>query len=365
MLRLGNDRQSFRHVGMGGASRVLLRVVGPPYYSLLRAIEDGDNSAAPRAYVQQGSRVWVQLGYAHPLADHIQPAPNQLLLIGPPHRWTYLDEARFHDIYEVLEFSLLHAAAPWKESDFKGRIRVPLRLASGGPAEAGELWVLEDEGVTQLDSLVSAWDDVLISRLAFAVVENDGRQTVVLRARPSREPPPVLVLRGVAYRSYLKLPNLFLPIGRRLHPPLRRDAVARRLAPDRKLLTWLAPTDDGGFAPRSLPDDAFRPLSDWVDYVLDHEAEALEAWVASMRFNFEPFVCHEQPPPGGEKALYKNQPLRDRMPEPVGRENETPQAGQGAKKTLSKERPPDATAAPLVVESIRTSPPGALEQRLR
>src|SRR5438034_6218914 len=45
MLRLGNDRQAFRMVAGGSDSALsthhsaLLRVIGPPYYSLLRAID--------------------------------------------------------------------------------------------------------------------------------------------------------------------------------------------------------------------------------------------------------------------------------------------------------------------------------------
>src|SRR5262249_6008681 len=40
VLRLGNDRQSFRQLASDDAKRTLLRVVGPPYYALLRAAED-------------------------------------------------------------------------------------------------------------------------------------------------------------------------------------------------------------------------------------------------------------------------------------------------------------------------------------
>src|SRR5262249_27386633 len=39
ILRLGNDRQSFRYLGDGEATSALLRVYGPPYYSLLQALE--------------------------------------------------------------------------------------------------------------------------------------------------------------------------------------------------------------------------------------------------------------------------------------------------------------------------------------
>ncbi len=52
ILRLGNDRQQFRWLESktgDGDGRGLLRVAGPPYYSLLRAI-DRNGQAAPRAY---------------------------------------------------------------------------------------------------------------------------------------------------------------------------------------------------------------------------------------------------------------------------------------------------------------------------
>ncbi|MGI9470674.1 MAG: hypothetical protein ACR2NZ_04010, partial [Rubripirellula sp.] len=37
MMRLGNDRQSFRYIVDDGVPKTLLRVVSPPYYTLLRA----------------------------------------------------------------------------------------------------------------------------------------------------------------------------------------------------------------------------------------------------------------------------------------------------------------------------------------
>src|ERR1043166_2887823 len=40
ILRLGHDRQSFRWFESGGTRRALGRVIAPPYYSLLRALDD-------------------------------------------------------------------------------------------------------------------------------------------------------------------------------------------------------------------------------------------------------------------------------------------------------------------------------------
>jgi hypothetical protein len=302
ILRLGNDRQSFRWLeDAGGEARSLLRVVGPPYYSLLRAIDRGGKGGAPAAFVERAPRVWVELGYSHPLAAHVKPPDGKLLLLQPPRRWTLLDDAPFRDVYDILEFTLPAAPAPRADAPPQARIRVTPTLSPGGPTDGAELWVLRD-GVEELNRFVQNADDHLLGRLAFAVGERDGRTTVVVRVRQSRQTPPVLVLRADAYKQYLKLPNLFVPAGTRLRPPLRRDAVRKLLADDPDRLTWLAPGADGSFTPESLPENAFRPLSDWVDYVLDRDREELRAWVQASQFDFEGFVCPDDGPARPKKS---------------------------------------------------------------
>ncbi len=328
VLRLGNDRQGYRWLeDPRGKSpgRALLRVVGPPYYSLLRAI-DRDGQAAPIAYVEQAPRVWVQLGYRHPLADHVKPPQGKLLFLRPPRRWAYVEDAPFHDIYDVLEFSLPAQKAPWREGELGRRLTVPLRLTRGGSADVAELWVLRDNPVEQLDELVRGAEDALLDRLVFAVGEKDGQKTIVLRVRPSKQAPPAVVVNAVEFCHFQRMPNLFLPVGTRLHPPLRRDAVRRHLADDPIQVTWLYPAPDGGFTPESLPETAFRPLSDWIDYVLEHDHEPLQAWIESTRFDFEPFVCDEdgagdrpKKSPRDQRAKVSTRPAGARTGEGKGR----------------------------------------------
>jgi hypothetical protein len=301
VLRLGNDRQAYRWLDdTQGKSpgRALLRVVGPPYYSLLRAIDRDGHASAPIAYVEQAPRVWVQLGYEHSLGEQIKAPAGQVVLLRPPRRWTVIPDGPFHDIYEVLEFALPGQETRWKGADLGRRLTVPLRLTLGGADDTAELWVLRENAVEQVDQLVREADDVLLAQLAFAVGERECERIIVLRARPSRQPVPALELNAVAYRQHQqRVPNLFIPIGTRLSPPLRRDAVRRTLADDPAVVTWLAPTTEGGFRPESLPESAFRPLADWVDYVLDHDHEPLQAWLESARFEFELFVCDEDERP--------------------------------------------------------------------
>jgi hypothetical protein len=355
MLRLGNDRQGFRILGDDASEFALLRVIGPPYYTLLRAL-DADR-AGPRAFVERAPQVWVQAGYTHPLVEQLKPADGQWLLLRSPNEWRTVSDSPFNDIYGVLEFALPAAPVQWQERQPEARIRVPLQLVPASSTAAAELWVLRDRGFEQIDELVRTADDQLLERLAFAVAEHDGRTTVILRARPSKQGPPVLVLLGQAFQPFLKLPNLFLPMGTALLPPLRRDAVRKLLAEDADQLVWLYPTGDGGFRPESLADGGFRPLSDWVDYVLHHERRALQEWVAATTFEFEPFVCKDAEAPRPKKK----EPAEKRpQPEDHGEAPASPLSLPAVKKG---KRP--ATKVEEALPELPVATPSELQRRLQ
>jgi hypothetical protein len=297
ILRLGNDRQGYRWLEeTEGGTRALLRVVGPPYYSLLRAMDRIGGPKAPIAFLERSPRVWVELGYSHALVGQIKPPLGKILLIRPPRQWTLLEESSFKDVYDILEFTLPDAKVAWKDGRFDEKLQVTPTLKSGGSPDGAELWVLRDNPIEELNRFVQNASDDMLQRLAFAVGEKKGQKTIVVRIRQSKQSPPELIWhKAIAYKPYLKLQNLFLPVGTRLHPPLRRDQVRKLLADDPGQVVWLHPGQNGDFTPESLPEDSFRPLWDWIDYVLDHEKESLQAWVQASQFDFEPFVCDEEP----------------------------------------------------------------------
>ncbi len=329
MLRLGNDRQSFRTVAGANGDHVLLKVIGPPYYTLLRAIDKStQKGASVAAFIERAPRVWVELGHDHALAAKIHPAAGQVLLLRPERGWTAIVDGPFQDVYESLKFELPSAAVEWQESQLKGKLAVPMRLVPGNAADVPELWVVTRNAIDQLDALVRDADERLMSRLSFAVATENGASTIVLKARPSKLPPPVLPLdEAIGFKPYWKLPNLFVPVGRRLMPTLRRDAVRRLLADDPAQVVWLMPgtVGDGRFTPEVLPDESFRPLEDWIDYIIDHEHEALKSWIGATRFNFDSFECSEDqpdrpkaPPPAerGKKGSHDPAPSIDLKAEP-------------------------------------------------
>ncbi|MBY0528452.1 MAG: hypothetical protein K2R98_33985 [Gemmataceae bacterium] len=360
MLRLGNDRQGFRWLKDGTQTRVLLRVVGPPYYSLLRALEREGPDAKPCAYVERAPRVWVEIGWTYPLVEKIRMKEGRLLFMRPPSEWRYVDDSPFQDVYEILDFPLPDAKVSLRETPPRGKMQVPLRLVPGNTTETPELWVLRTDASVQLDTLVRDTEDHIINQLSFAVTAGDRPTTIVVRVRPSKQAAPVLVLKGESYRPFLKLPNLFLPCGSRLQPPLRRDAVRKLLADDPDQVTWLAPGANGGFTPESMPDAAFRPLRDWVDYVLDQEHQALAAWIDAARFDFEAFVCKDdQPAPTPKK---KEPTERKGSARPKGEDAEVDEdapapAARSAPKSRRKEPEDEFT-------QLKQSKPSELELRL-
>lgn len=311
VLRLGNDRQSVRWIEGERGSRALLRVIDPPYYSLLRALESGD-VAAPTAYVERAPRVWVEWGYQYPLVKSITLPAGKCVFLRPPRSWTIIDEGKFEDIYAHLDVQLPATTAQFKAQTSAARFQVPLKLVPAHGSEPAEMWVLSAEGKAQLEALVESSDDALLARLSFAVVEAAGDERVILRVRPSKQPPPVLVLDGIALRNHLKIANLFVPTNARLHPPLRRETVLRLLASEPGVLVWLYPEGEGRFRPECISDRAFRPLTDWVEYVLDRDQVQLKAWMQSLRFDFEAYETVEVNPAGPKpKSERTEKPKRE------------------------------------------------------
>lgn len=357
MIRLGNDRQSFRWLASADDptdKRVLLRVIGPPYYTLLRALDQlaAGTGGPVRAYTEQAPRVWVEVGHTHPFASQLKLPDDSAVLIRGERHWTYLPEQPFQDVYEVLQFTLPNGPVEWTPAESTAKLNVPLKLVPGNAADAPELWVLRGDGVDQLDLFVKEADDRLTNRLKFAVADTPGgEKVVVLRVSHTRGTPPAVQLpKATGYKAHSSLPNLFVPVGARLHPQLRRDAVRTLLADDLDAVVWLHPTGDGKFVPETVPDSAFHPLDDWVDYVIETAHAPLKEWVESARFDFGGFVCvdDKQPKPKDPGKGPKDKPKGDKDGDPLS----SPKDG---KRTASK-KGDDAGPTEFVAQAEQKKP---------
>jgi hypothetical protein len=294
LLRLGCDRQELSMVKSDRA-HALLRVVDPPWFVLSRALDHLDGMRAFVPTVPGQDRLWTEVGYAHPLDASIEVPERGLVLMTDAGEWWRIDDGEWIDVDQLVVPVGLPGAKVSKATPDVPRVEVKLKLARAARPEAASLFVLPD-GKKAVEALVRSTPEAQLENILFVVAGD----LVVLRARPGREA-NTGALPGEAYARVADLPNLFAPAHFTVEPPLRRDRLRTWLAPDPEAITWLFPTEHG-FGRRSIAETAFRPLTEWVEYVIDGASDTLEAWSRSATFDFEPFVALEDVAPQQREA---------------------------------------------------------------
>lgn len=320
LLRLGCDRQELRmleHPLLHG----LVRVSEPPWFVLSRALDhlDGLSAFVPTPPGQE--RLWTEVGFSHPLDTALDAPADTVLLINGNGTWWRVPDGPWTDVDQLIVPAGLPLATHCGVEPELPRIEVRVFLARAARPEAATLFLLK-QGRAAVEALVRGMPEAQLENVLFVVVGDE----VVLRARPGREA-NAGALPGDPYARVLDLPNLFAPVGFTVEPPLRRDRLRTWLAPDPDLVTWLEPLLTGeatatrGFARFSVLEAAFRPLTDWVDYLIDGAAETLAAWTRSATFDFEPFVALEdaEVAPRSKVPLDEEEERRPRA-RPRGRE---------------------------------------------
>jgi hypothetical protein len=305
LLRLGSEDQRLAFfTDELGVRRNLCRVPDPPYYAILRAF-DRDDPLRAFTPARPGSRVWIELGASHPLAGRLDGQPGQLVLIprspgrGQRAAWLRVPDGPWVDLHSVSNVAL-PVATTWTPRKPSARLQVALRLVRAPSKRPADLWVLRERALEQVEQLVRTVPEDITMRLRFAIIEHDdpdgGTQTqVVLRARRSAAGPPALQLDAEAYAPVPQIPDLYLPVGTILDPPLRPNRLRELFGGDESRIMWLAPAAEQGsrgraFTRESLPESGFAPLSEWVDYLVGAHEARLEPWVRSATFDFEKYV---------------------------------------------------------------------------
>ncbi|GHG72657.1 hypothetical protein [Comamonas sp. JC664] len=350
MLRLGCDRQEVCFA-RSTEQRALLRAVAPPYFTLTSAL---DATGPLRAFVPAvpgQHAVWVEVGYTHPLARTLQAPTGTLLLIHGQGPWLTAPDGPWTDLYQHTDLRLPAPGEDWTPTPAPGRLTVPLRLTRAARTEPASLWVLRENALTQVESLVHTLPEPLLAQLRFAVSGPPDAPCIVLRARTGRERPPELGLSGMAYAPLPQLTDLFLPCDGLLEPPVRRDRLRALLVPQTDTVTWLHPTGGGGFRAERLPESAFQPLDTWVDYVVDTHADALAPWIRSATFDFAAFEAAE-----GEWQTAARAVQSDDAPE---------KSPRGTRRARQEAPVPDAAPAPPPpIVAVRVAQPTATGARL-
>ncbi len=288
LVRLGCDDQRLARIRPSPDAPVqwAIRAQRAPFYTVAKATAEGPWTAYAQHF---GRDVWVCVGFGHPHAASVEVPEGSLLLIDN-HRWSVVSAPTWHELTDHLDL-VVEAPEILEPQPPTERLEVQLRLIPTPPREAPSLWIVPEPVDDVLRKLVHRLPDAVVDRLELARFTSRGDQSgAVIRARPGTAPPTLVEL--VPMVPHPHLPAIFLPQGQTVDPPLQPHTLRRVLDPGLGRVGWLDPVQrtDGssGFVMRILEDEAFRLLSDLVLYLAEQEADQVDAWLASTRFEWEP-----------------------------------------------------------------------------
>lgn len=301
LLALGRDDAMVTELRDAHGEALLIQVTNAPLYLLMRAREEPAEGV--RAYVRAGDGdLWVAFGHAHPLASLVTRSlreQRRRALVDADGTWRLIDpDAPSRSVYDVLETRFEARAAEWFPSPATGRFRITLRLAPA-PVTDPELWLLDPAQFLAMEPLVEAMPDAELAR--FTLSRNTGpegtRYVLQELVRPNVPRLGVRVSDMLGVPGFARAPgvdNLYLPVGRRLVPMMRRDELRSLLGTD-KVRAVVVTEDSNGPCLVALTNPEESTLRSWVEYAAsDHRVE-LERLVERSVFDW-PELTVERPP---------------------------------------------------------------------
>ena len=284
------DAQVCHFVTESGAPRFAVKVPRPPLY-LLMAARDGDGEVD--VYARSGGPLWVAWSYAHPLAARAEAAltrAGQQALVDRDGAWLRTGpEWRLRGIHDAIDPEFTAGQVELRPAAPDLRFRVRLRLAPG-PISDPDLWLLGPDQLLDLEPLIEASTSDELGRLTVARLTGAEGTVYLLRerVRPGATRMAVRVSDTLGLAGHAKVAgadNLYIPVGRKLVPLLRRDDLRALLGLDRAHTVVISEDRDG---PRVITiaevDEA--PLQRWIDYVATDRRLELDRLLERSVFEF-------------------------------------------------------------------------------
>ena len=313
-MKLGNDRIQFANTGLFSQKRTLLRVEEPSHYILQRCLEDHPEDI--ELYYRAAEDLYVPWGYRHPLEDlwkFSEKSRNEnWLFFTREAEHEQIKPVQWKDIYKVTEFDInIPIKEPWSQQgdDRNVRIKIPLRLNTHSRPEEPELWLLGDEDIPRLESLLGLVAEEELRNYLLGVLSspegsrsNPGKRYFFIREKRGDKKRKFLDFGGIPYVTYKGFYNLFVPAGRELLPPVRRDVYKRLFELTQGQLTLLLPSEEASKTGESekndeleyqiirFPEKTFEPFSSLVDYIVESHRETLEKFLSNSVFDFKDYI---------------------------------------------------------------------------
>lgn len=286
-LASGHDAIQHASVAASQGTAYLLRIAPPGWYALDFTLEEGLGTVFVPA--SMSGTVWTRWGTSYPLGDFASGGHGELLLFGEGDGPTRLAAPRWEDVYQLLAFELesVSATQTWtaRTSD-AARFTIPLRLVVTHKTRTPVMWLLRSDGRARLETLLGSMDEADLDQLQFAVqADPDGVEYILLRERHSGRGHQYIDFPAIALGPWHDYQNLFVPVDRNLEPHLRRDKYREVFALQPRHVTVAFPEGDT-IRVVHLPESAFEPLTQFVDYVVGAGATRLRKIAADAVFEF-------------------------------------------------------------------------------
>ncbi|MGE0707405.1 MAG: hypothetical protein AB7N76_04355 [Planctomycetota bacterium] len=312
-----------------GGQRLLVEVPQPSWFLLERWLADHASEAVVYRRLQGsfGPRdVYVEWGYRHPLEPWLRDPEGDgtLLLIDREGTHRTIHRGQLQDVGRALDLDptafptveLTPAPAP-------ERVAVSLRLEGRTAPRDPELWLLPVTDRHRLEELLTQTPEEELKNLLVACVEQPGGERLFcVRELLTGRAPRLLPLGKRAYAPVPGLPDLLVPCGQVIAPPLSNERYKRAFGLRAGALTVLdeVPGDGprGRIAVTLIPAGAFRGVETIVDFVFDGAARELEQALLAAPFDLGVFA---------EEDLV---PARVQRKEKAPRERPAPEAAPAA-----------------------------------
>ncbi len=247
-------------------------------------------------FTRRSANAWVEANFAHPLEATLTAPVGAMLLAATRGGWRVVPAAGF--AAPPTAFALRPTTAPAAPVGLFPTLPTPLRLqrdAAGAGQET--VWLVPDPGPVHLAGLLAHIGAQELSQFRLArVADGEARWLIFAAPRGAAAVAPTPG-EAVAFTPHPGLPNLFVPAGTRLAPPLRPRTVAAAfgLTPDTLGLVRVAA--DGGLAMVRVPRSAFRLAANQVTYAVPAAAPLTERRPATSPLSLPRFVTEPEPSP--------------------------------------------------------------------
>ncbi len=286
-IRLGNDHIQFSELQNDTQTTHLLKIENPSYFLIQKALEDFDKNI--NIYYPIMDDVFIAWGYTHPLEDIWRKSKK------PRQQWTFIDchnqthkvePIQWTDIYEFLNFDLdipgLQTST-LKSTDIKP-LTIPLQLVTKSNDADPSMWLIQGADLVNLESLLTVIDqDDLASYVVNISEDQKGEKLVFIREKNKKKNGLFIDFSSQSFAHFKGFQNLYLPTQLEFQPNVRRDTYRHLFSLKAGENTLLLGKDNTRII--KIADAGFRPLSRYVNYIIEQSLETLQTVVEGSYFD--------------------------------------------------------------------------------